>query len=432
MQLFILADDLTGANDSGVQLSKQGFRSTVWLENNTKPDGETDVAIYDTDSRALTEEEAYHRVYEASLHVKNLHDVHVYKKMDSTLRGNIGAELAAVCDAVQPEIVVISAAYPKLERQTINGCQYVRGRLVEQTEFGQDPKTPVTESSIPALLRKYAGHKIGTIDSGLLSRSTKEVLANVLDEMDEGKTWFVCDAEKEEHLEKAAQIFASLHKKLLWAGSAGLIEYLPAALKLEVPKREKKAKAEISRTLTVSASLSMTTKVQLEKVSTMPDSFMIEMQPADLMKKTYDLQNLIQSIKQVPGMRHFVLYVDGSHENREAARMLGGELGLHKNQIGERISKELGIIARSLLDRFPDISGLVLTGGDTAKAVCLEAGMAQMELWSELEPGLPLGILSDKKRMFWAVTKAGGFGNEDSLVHALNHMTGEVLQHESK
>ncbi|MCK6259132.1 four-carbon acid sugar kinase family protein [Fictibacillus sp. KIGAM418] len=432
MQLFILADDLTGANDSGVQLSKQGFRSTVWLENSTKPDSETDVAIYDTDSRALTEDEAYQRVYQASLHVKNLTDVHVYKKMDSTLRGNVGAELAAVSDAIEPEIVVISAAYPKLGRQTINGFQYVGGTLVDQTEFGQDPKTPVTESGIPALLTKYAEHKISTIDSQLLSRSRKEILANVLEDMDEGKKWFVCDAEKEEHLEKAAQIFASLNKRTLWAGSAGLIEYLPAALKLEVPKPLKKEKAVIRQTLTVSASLSMTTKIQLAKVSTMPDSLMIEMKPADLMKKTYDLQHLIQLINQAQGMRHLVLYVDGSDENRAAAHELGRDLGLHKNQVGEMISRELGIIARSLLDQFPEIAGLVLTGGDTAKAVCSEVGMTQMELWSELEPGLPLGILSDIQRSFLAVTKAGGFGNEDSLVHALNHMTGEVLEHESK
>ncbi|WP_062238444.1 four-carbon acid sugar kinase family protein [Fictibacillus sp. FJAT-27399] len=432
MQLFILADDLTGANDSGVQLSKQGFRSIVWLDLSQSPDAAADVAIYDTDSRALGEKEACKRILQAASHVKERDEVHVYKKIDSTLRGNIGSELAAVYEVFKPEMLVISPAYPKLNRQTINGTQYVDGRPVETTEFGKDPKTPVTESHIPALLEKYAHQKIFVVNSVLLSRSKEEVLAKILESLDEGVSWFVCDAETDKHLEKAAYVFSALNKKTVWAGSAGLIEYLPAVLGLAARPQGLGEKLNVSQTLTVSASLSQTTKGQLGKVGIMPDSLMLEMDPSELIRKTYDLQSLIEKIKQVPEKRHIVLYVDGSDVNRSAAQELGRDLGLHKNQVGEMISRELGIIARSLLNGVPSIEGLVLTGGDTAKAVCSEVGLSQMELRSEVEPGLPLGIASDEKRRYWTVTKAGGFGNENSLVHALKHMTGEVLEHESK
>ncbi|MDN4524869.1 four-carbon acid sugar kinase family protein [Fictibacillus fluitans] len=432
MQLFILADDLTGANDSGVQLSKQGFRSNVWFDASRGEEEAADVVIYDTDSRAAQEETAYERARQAVSFLENRADVHLYKKMDSTLRGNIGSELRAASDGYRPELVVVSPAFPKLKRQTINGTLFVDRQPVEQTEFGRDPKTPVTESHIPTLLKGHAAGQIQTVDTHLLSLSMPEVKAAVAQALDEGKTWFVCDAETEEHLRKTAAVFSSLHKRTLWAGSAGLIEYLPDALGLKPPKETEEERREIRQTLTVSASLSGTTKKQLARVKEMNDVCMLEMDPADLIQKTYNVQDILDEVKQKKDQKHFLLYVDSCEENRKAAEKLSVQLNLDKNQIGESISRELGSIARSLLGEFPDIQGLVLTGGDTAKAVCSELGMDRMELRSEIETGLPIGKLSNENSEYWAVTKAGGFGNEQSLVNALNYMTGEVLEYESK
>ncbi|SDN11903.1 Uncharacterized conserved protein YgbK, DUF1537 family [Fictibacillus solisalsi] len=432
MQLFILADDLTGANDSGVQLSKQGFRSNVWFDASRGEEDPADVVIYDTDSRAIQEKTAYDRARQAVSFLENREDVHVYKKMDSTLRGNIGSELKAVSDGYRPEIVVISPAFPKLKRQTINGTLFVGGQPVEKTEFGRDPKTPVTESHIPTLLQGHATGQVQTVDTQLLSRPFAEVKAAVAQALDEEKTWFVCDAKTEEHLKKTAAVFASFQKKTLWAGSAGLIEYLPDALGLKPPKEANEEAREIAQTLTVSASLSGTTKTQLSRVKEMNDIGRIEMDPADLIQKTYDVQTIVDEVKQKKQQKHLLLYVDSCEENRKAAEELSVQLNMDKNQIGEAISRELGRIARSLLNEFPAIQGLVLTGGDTAKAVCSELGMDRMELRSEIEAGLPIGKLSNENSEYWAVTKAGGFGNEQSLVHALKYMTGEVLEYESK
>ncbi|ANS73503.1 hypothetical protein AWM70_01980 [Paenibacillus yonginensis] len=426
---YIIADDLTGANDAGVQLSKIGIASTVWLDFQEGALGSAgDVAIIDTDSRAAEERVAYERSSKASSILRSHGYEHVYKKMDSTLRGNVAAELAAVVSVHQPEVVVVAPAFPKMNRQTINGYQYVNGRLVSETEFGRDPKTPVTDSSIPNLFKGYVdANRIYLISQTELADSPEQTKRKILELAAEGPAWFICDAATDADLEAVARLFAQTGKRTVWAGSAGLIEQLPAALNLKQTFSGQPDKLNIARTLTVSASLSQVTRRQLEKARTLPDVFFLEMNPADLIRQTYEVQDMVRTFAGNAHNRHFVLFVDPSAENREATKKLEAELSMNKTEISEAISRELGTIARAILQSFPDINGLVLTGGDTAKAVCNRLGMTRLRLYTEVEPGLPLGKMSDasSSRDYWTVTKAGAFGSENSLANVLSYMNGK-------
>ncbi|GIP29007.1 membrane protein [Paenibacillus sp. J23TS9] len=426
---YIIADDLTGANDAGVQLSKIGISSTVFLdfkESKVQPTG--DVAIIDTDSRAVSEQEAYDRVAEASTIFHEQGYEHVYKKMDSTLRGNVAAELAAVVSVHQPELVVVAPAYPKMNRQTLQGSQYVNGQLVSETEFGRDPKTPVKDSFIPNLFQQYVDmNRICLIGQELLGGTEERMMEEVLANIAQGRTWFICDARTDDDLLVIAELFARVRKRTVWAGSAGLIEYLPEALQLQKTTGQSQEQLAIRKTLTVSASLSHVTKLQLEKVRAMPDTCFVELDPVDLIRQTYVLQDVMDVLSGESDKKHFVLFVDSSDKNRDATRQLEAELSLGKTKISEAISGELGKIAREIVSSFDDIHGLILTGGDTAKAVCNQLNMNQMQLYTEVEAGLPLGKLKDAAgtSMYWTVTKAGGFGNENSLMNVLKYMSGE-------
>jgi uncharacterized protein YgbK (DUF1537 family) len=423
-RFYIIADDLTGANDAGVQLSKIGISSTVFLDfKELSLKSTDDVAIIDTNSRAISEKAAYETIYKASSIFYEQGYEQVYKKIDSTLRGNVAAELAAVVAVHQPEIVVVAPGYPKMNRQTINGYQYVLGQLVSDTEFGKDPKTPVQNSFIPDIIGKYVNEPICLIDRSLLDSPTENILNFIVENIHQGSKWFVCDSKTDDDLKIIADVFAQVNKKTVWAGSAGLIEYLPSALQLKKTKKNQEEKLAIKKTLTVSASLSNVTNRQLEMVKTMSGVYFLEMNPVTLVKQTYHLQDILDELNMQSSNQHFVLFVDASIENRNATKQLESELSLSNTQISEAISIELGKIAQTIVDRFSDINGLILTGGDTAKAVCNQLEMNQMQLYSELETGLPLGKLSNASRMFWAVTKAGGFGNDQSLVRTLKYMT---------
>jgi uncharacterized protein YgbK (DUF1537 family) len=427
-RFYIIADDLTGANDAGVQLSKIGISSTVFLDyKDSSLQSTEDVAIIDTDSRAISEEAAYDKVYNASSIFRKQGYEQVYKKMDSTIRGNVAAELAALVSVYQPEMVVVAPAFPKMNRKTINGYQYVNGERVSETEFGRDPKTPVKDSFIQNLFKKYVDDRICLIDQDLLNSENENLMKFIVENTGQGTTWFICDASTDEDLNIVAETFAKLNKKTVWAGSAGLIEYLPDALQLKKAENNQQEKLAITKTLTVSASLSMVTKQQLEMVKTMADSHFVEIDPVDLIKKTYSVPKIIEEFAKHSSKKHFVLFVESSVENRQATKQLGTQLSQGNTQISEAISMELGVIAKAIVNSIPAINGLILTGGDTAKAVCNQLNMNQMQLYTEIEAGLPLGKLSNptNARRYWTVTKAGGFGNEHSLLNALKYMTRE-------
>ncbi|MEI0735860.1 nucleotide-binding domain containing protein [Paenibacillus sp. JTLBN-2024] len=130
-----------------------------------------------------------------------------------------------------------------------------------------------------------------------------------------------------------------------------------------------------------------------------------------------------------PGTKS-ILYYSSIRRRKigEATKRLGEELSLNKTEISEAISRELANIASEIVTSFPDIGGLVLTGGDTAKAVCSRLNMNRMQLHTEVETGLPLGILRDAAgtgKKYWTVTKAGGFGGRHSLANVLKYMSGE-------
>ncbi|WP_175640223.1 four-carbon acid sugar kinase family protein [Metabacillus schmidteae] len=422
-RIGIISDDLTGANDSGVQLAKKHLSSTVVFDYETstlatKPD----VLIVDTDSRAKKEEEAYKAAYQAALFLQKEGYQHVYKKVDSTLRGNIAAELSAVEQVYQPEVVVIAPAFPKMNRRTIEGNHYVNGVLITDTEFSKDPKTPVTEAFIPELLKQYQERGIALVDKRLLGQSVEGINQIITTIINQGVKWFVCDSETEEDLQKICSIFSSLNKKTVWAGSAGLIEYLPEALQLTHSNEENQEEIKIEKTLIVSGSLSQVTREQLCKIESLQNSFFIEVDPTTLVKNTFKLDDYIGQLSQNSKYEHYVLYVEASEENRVSAKEAGEELGLTLTEVSEVISRGLGQISKGLLENCTSIQGLVLTGGDTAKAVCSELTISEMELYSEVEPGLPFGRLRSEDRSYWAVTKAGGFGHEQSLVNVVEYM----------
>ena len=92
LRLVLIADDLTGAADSGVQFVKKGFTTALLLGGGWPIDAE--VLVVDTDSRGDPPEIARAKVHAAASSLPTVE--FTYKKMDSTLRGNPGAELCAI------------------------------------------------------------------------------------------------------------------------------------------------------------------------------------------------------------------------------------------------------------------------------------------------------------------------------------------------
>ena len=133
VEIAIIADDLTGACDTAVQFSKRGLSTIVVsdLEELNDAACKVDVVVINTESRECNPEVAYERVSAVCNSLKRLQIHSLYKKLDSTLKGNIGSEIDALIDQYGFEAVILSPAFPEQGRETIGSYQLVYGEVSE-------------------------------------------------------------------------------------------------------------------------------------------------------------------------------------------------------------------------------------------------------------------------------------------------------------
>ena len=152
----IVADDLTGADDTALQFHLRGANTQILLDYNIFPENKANTQVWavPTETRNVESAVAYEKVMQATkMMAENLNVEYFYKKMDSTIRGNIAVETLAMLEALGWDAAVIMPAFPQEGRTTIGGYHLLKGIPIERTEFARDPRFPIYESHIPTALR---------------------------------------------------------------------------------------------------------------------------------------------------------------------------------------------------------------------------------------------------------------------------------------
>ena len=394
LDVGVIADDLTGAADSGVQFVRAGYRTAVIFRAESVPD-DVEAAVIDTDSRSLDPGEARERVLRAGETLRGARIV--YKKLDSTLRGPVAAELAAALEATGRVRAVVAPAFPAAGRSTRGGVQMVRGVPVHETELADDPQTPVVQGHIPSLLAEAGLSRVRTLSVEDLGdgASVREVF--------EGGRWLVADALSDAHLETLVQAVLD-PSEVLWAGSAGLASALGAAHpgpRAAAPSGE--AASPVSRALAVIGSTNEVAREQLRRLVAEPGVAEVALDTRTVAVGDADEaveEALAAAREALVGGMSVALYSAAEREAREQGT-------------AERIADALAEVVAGLSEACL-FEALVMTGGDTAVRIARRLGARGILLEGELEPGVPIGTLLGP-RPYRVVTKAGGFGTPDTL-----------------
>ena len=399
MRVAIIADDLTGATDSGVQFTRAGYRVAMVFRGSSMPPAEAaDVVVVDTDSRSLSPDRARERVREAG---RNFGESWIFfKKVDSTLRGPFSTEVAAALRESGRKKAVVAPAFPESGRTTVNGVQMVHGVPVHETEFADDPRTPVREGHIPSLLTS-AGLRAGSV-LGVESFDEPGLIRAALDVPEH--ECLVADAETGDHLKSLVKAIPD-PSEVLWVGSAGLA--LAIGESYPGPGFESDISGELAcRVLAVVGSMSGVVAEQRRRLSEEPGvtEVVLELPP-----DAGAIERALQSARAALGGGERVVLYPGE--------------GTATDGIAERIVEGLAEVVRSLSEE-DFFDALVLTGGDTAVNVARAVGAEGIMLEDEIEPGVPAGTLIGP-RPYRVVTKAGGFGDRDTLHHAVRFLMGE-------
>lgn len=384
----IIADDLTGASDCGAQLVRAGYRTAVIFCGEKVPE-DLDAVVLDTDSRTKPAGFAARRVVEAGHAVRDAHIV--YKKLDSTLRGPITAELSAALGATRRERVVVAPAFPAAGRTTVSGTQLVHGVPVHETEMKNDSRTPVREGHIPTLLRE-AFSSVGTL--GVEDLVDLDLVRRVLEESE----CVVVDAERDRDLEALVRAVPD-SSAVLWTGSAGLALALGGVYPGPHGEEAIAASGPTSKVLVVIGSLSGVAREQLRQLVEEHGEVAVPVYAG----KTGALEEAAGRAREaLSGGRCAILH-------SPAERGDSGTGGSFVASLAETVEA---------LSRDAAFDALVLTGGSTAVGVARRLGATGIRLEGEVEVGVPVGTLIGP-RTYRVVTKAGGFGGPDTLVGAV-------------
>lgn len=404
-QILIIADDLSGAADCGMACAGSGLHTLVMLGNSVNA-VDADVLSVDADTRGLDPKRA---VWETAMLMRRYMSRHrqvVFKKLDSTLRGNVGAELAAVLTTqrgamTQQEhiVAVLAPAFPANGRTTRQGKQLLNGKPLEQMEIWQRAGKQGS-SYIPAMLEE-AGMRSAVLSLETI-RSSNGNLHKEMIRLAEGLDVLVCDAETDRDLQAIANATVALGHNTVWAGSAGLAYHLPKAIALTSTTFAASAEELASGpTLFVVGSSAAVSREQVKTLTASPELVTITIPPSDLLSGLEKRRE------------HEQLLAETFARKCDIVVMLGTEDKL-KIDAGRLLSSAL---AQMIVPHYNKVGALVVTGGETARLVLQTWGVTGLRLVKELEPGLPFSITENWGRRLPVITKAGDFGNPQTLVH---------------
>ena len=403
-EIALIADDLTGSLDTGLQFRKKGLITIVPVDWN-QPLPQAQALVLNTNSRNLQGDAAYRRVYRIC---RRLKAGGIYKKIDSTMRGNVGKEALAILNARTIPQAVVVPTVPVMGRAVEGGILRVHGTPLLKTAYARDPFHPLWTSRVSSLLEKETGEPVGFIGIKEVRKGPSHLAEKI---QKTSARLLSLDAVFQSDLKIIASACALLPGQVLPCGSVGLADELNLAIRRE--DRKLKEKGPRRPLLIISASRNPTTADQIEMARNHSRFPLVE---PDLGRLT----DPRTSGSEAKAVAHHLVEVlskgDGVILTTTFQKHLPGKETM--------IPKVLGKAAVHLLGKVR-LGGLVLTGGDLAMGVCERLFSSALLIEEEVLPGIPCSILTDGPfKGLRMVTKAGGFGEKDALWRIIQYLRG--------
>lgn len=416
MKLLIIADDFTGALDTGVQLSKNQVPTWVYVDGQRLPDGWTEgqVVVVNLNTRHLTPQEAYERV--SSLLREAGPVPYLYVKTDSVLRGNVSATFRAALDHVGRPLYFLPA-FPDLKRTTKNGTAYVDGQPLERSVFARDPRTPTLESHVPSIINRDFSIPVIPVSVQETARFTPP------QNQKDGVYLFDCETTQE--LALAGNAIAALGGYAFCSGCAGFASTICDHVEFERTEGTT-GQGNGSPCLFISGSANDVTLGQLSyaKEQGYP-AISLSRELNDFLHSSLSFEEYRTAdggrFQQIADQ--CVAWISQGKSPLIATAFTREELldleTLHKNgkndeQIHNGIAQYTSHLVQLILDAMP-IQNVVTFGGDMVAAILTRLQVTGVLADGEATRGVPLCHFDYKGRQMNLITKSGGFGDSDVI-----------------
>lgn len=318
----------------------------------------------------------------------------MYKKIDSTLRGNLREEIEELLALGDWDLALVAPAFPQAGRTTVAGYQLVDGVPVSLTPYGEEAGAPVTESHLPTLL----GGSL--IPFPVVAKGWAAIAGQLA--ASEGKI-VVVDAARKADLVAVAEAIRHSPQRILPVGSAGLASALQTQWLVRPGRGVSLAKHR--PVLVINGSVNPVSLEQIDRL----DCRVLQLDVQRVLLADFDPEEVARRVlQQIFAGQDVAITTARSPSQVAKALELGRELGMDALGVGNQLCEALGAVVSKLIGK-GDLGGMVLMGGQTANAICQQIGW--LRIVDEVLPAIPLGVAGGLR----VVTKSGGFGNPDAL-----------------
>lgn len=430
-QIGIIADDLTGANDTALQFQKRGAITQILLDYNNIGQTSTDMCVWatSTESRNIPPEEAIEKVKNAVKSIStSLNIEHFYKKIDSTVRGNIAVETLAMLKVLDMDASVIIPAFPSEGRITVGGYHLLKGVPIGRTEMAKDPHSPINESHVPTLLKNQLGENndiVAHIDLKTVMNGAGPILMKINELVKKGKKLIVADATSIVDIE---QIILAINKSgfnILPTGTAATATVLSSIwlpdendyIPYVIPKLPK---------LIISGSATEINCNQIEKFKNSDDSedvYEIALTQKNIIDGVSDdmVTNILANLKQdntvLVHSSYLVENFDGFSDDSLNAE-------LTKTKFASKITDYLAELTQKVTLAKQVL--LLTLGGETSYKCCKAINAIELKLLDEVAPAIALCIDTNGQLI---ITKSGNLGNSNTLIDIMRYIKRHEQQH---
>jgi uncharacterized protein YgbK (DUF1537 family) len=410
MLLGCIADDLTGATDLALMLSRGGMRVVqVMGVPETLPDA--DAIVVALKSRTIPAAEAVDLSLASARALLQAGAGQLYFKycstFDSTDQGNIGPVTGALMELLGSTVTIACPAFPENGRTIFKGHLFVGDRLLSDSPMRDHPLTPMRNSNLVEVLQRQTTRQVGLIQYDTVERGPDAVRA-ALSAGDGGKI-FIVDALRDAHLRTIGTAIADL--RLVTGGSGialGLPENFRRSGKLRASAASPRRTAPGGRAAILAGSCSAATQGQVAAAiaSGMPACCVSPTKLADGSQSAEEIS--AWAISQPP--QPVLVYSTAAPDAVKSA-----QAALGTQRAAEIVEQAFAAVARALVRN--GFSRFIVAGGETSGAVVQSLGVRALAIGEEIDPGVPWTYALDGAELALAL-KSGNFGAADFFTKA--------------
>ncbi len=417
IKLGCIADDFTGATDLANNLVQAGMRVLQAIGVPGQPlSTDVDAVVIALKSRTTPSGEAIADSLAALQWLQAQGARQIYFKycstFDSTEEGNIGPVTEALMDALDTDFTIATPAFPDNKRTVFKGYLFVGDVLLHESGMQNHPLTPMTDPNLIRVMQSQCTRKVGLIDYSVVQQGALAVQRQMDLMRSQGVGIAIVDALSNQDLINIGP--ALRHLPLLTAGS-GVAIGLPQNFGIAPSSQASALPAPRGARAIVSGSCSVATNAQVAAfIKAGHAAFALD--PEEVAAGSDVVGRILA--QALPLLQNGPVLV---YSTAASAAVKAVQASLGVAAAGALVENALASIARGLVEG--GVGQLIVAGGETSGACVQALGISQLQIGSQIDPGVPwchAHTTVHGNDGIHIALKSGNFGTEDFFEKAFD------------